>query len=81
MIGDMPPKPPAQAFSVVAALLDADYFTTPPPPAGLRITAAGRDRINTTWDLDVVTGTAVAGALRARPDITLVKTNTYEVRA
>lgn len=58
------PQPPAAAYSVMARLLPAPYFTTRPPAEGVRLYVAGRDGVRTQWDMTHEMAAQIAGPLR-----------------
>lgn len=65
-MADPQPCRPALAYFEVAAILPKEFFTTPPPSAGSRLTVVGMDGVPTVWDMGPLTARYVERILSKR---------------
>jgi hypothetical protein len=72
------PQPPADAYAIVADLLDDFYFAEAPPAKGTRLRIVGRDGIATFWDLEPGSAAALTRSLRRRRDVLAYSSTPYE---
>ncbi len=77
-LSDLAPKPPANAYFVMAELLPDWYFKQPPVTKGRVFTVVGDDNIPTTWVISDQMATPLEQRLKAHRSIRTVRVSKYE---